>query len=312
MPITWLEDEQSRSATIFRLGRRDPSVRQRTWNVVGTTDDVALHADINAKVSSLYQYWSYPGQPTVQMRAESYSVDHQGDGLWRVVVNYEKIGGDDPTQTAPLKRARSFDTTGGTAHITQARADRQGNGIVIGEAVWDSNGPNTSLAENGAINVDESGVNGVDVIVPQLQWTEQYDVPAKYVTSAYIRQVHLLTGSTNIADFRGFKKCEVLFAGLTGSQEWDAQRGDGPWSLSYKFIASPTRGSTYAVTEGALPADPIGQITQYDKRGHEYLWVKYAKAEDQANARISRQPIAVYVNKVYPDGDFSKLGIGVA
>jgi hypothetical protein len=25
-----------------------------------------------------------------------------------------------------------------------------------------------------------------------------------------------------------------------------------------------------------------------------------------------RQPLNVYVNKVYPDGDFSKIGIGVA
>jgi len=219
-------------------------------------------------------------------------------------VQYEKIGADDPTQSGPLKRVRSFDTTGGTQTITQSRGGEEG------ERVYDSTG---FVAVNppsmkGAVNVDDRGVNGVDIVVPNFQWTESYDVPSRFVADAYVRAVHLLTGSVNAAPFRGFAKGEVLFLGMTGSQEWDAQRGDGPWSLSYKFVASPNRGPDL----GGLPAEPIGNITTYNKYGHDYLWVKYASVDDNVNNLVLRQPLVVYVNKVYPDGDFSKLGIGVA
>ena len=307
MALTWVEDSTSRSATIYRLGRKDSSTRSRVWNVIGTSDEDVLHADINTKITSLYAYWTYPGQPLVRLRAEQYSVSYQGDDSWLVTVNYEKIGADDPTQVGPLKRVRSFDTTGGTQTVTQSR------GGAAGESVW---GPAGQLqGQNkpsmyGAINVDDRGVNGVDIVVPQLTWTESYDVPSSYVTSAYIRAVHLLTGTVNLAAFRGFLKNEVLFLGMTGQQEWDAQRGDGPFSLSYRFSATPNRGNE--AFGASLPPEAIGDIAAYNKYGHDFLWVKYASQDDQNNNIVIRKPLFVYINKVYPDGDFSKLGIGVA
>ena len=312
MSIDWIEDTTSRSATIFRLGRRDPSIRSRVWNIVGSTNEDVIHADINSRISNLYQYWTYPGQPLVRLRAESYSLEHDADDLWKVTVNYEKIGADDPTQTGPLKRVRSFDTTGGTQTVTQSRGPGDGEQIY---------GPSGLLGQDaptmyGAVNVDDRGVNGVDIVVPQFTWTESYDVPSSYVTNVYVRAVHLLTGSVNLATFRGFARGEVLFLGITGSQEWDAQRGDGPWSLSYKFSATPNRGSTtFHETNGVdngLPPEPIGEITTYNKRGQDFLWVKYATQDDENNNIVIRKPLFVYVNKVYPDGDFSKIGIGVA
>jgi len=307
--LTWVEDSTSRSATIFRLGRKDPSTRSRVWNVIGTSNEDVLHADVNSKISDFYQYWSYPGQPLVRLRAEQYSVTYQGDDAWLVTVNYEKLGADDATQTGPLKRARSFDTTGGTQTVTQCRFDPVA--ASIGERIYDSTGALDGANRptmKGAINVDDRGVNGVDIVVPQLTWTEGYDVPTRFVTDAYVRAVHLLTGSVNAAPFRGFARGEVLFAGMTGSQEWDLQRGDGPWSLTFRFVGSPNRGPDL----GGLPAEPIGNITVYNKFGHDYLWIRYASVDDQNNNLILRQPLQVYVNKVYPDGDFSKIGIGVA
>ena len=303
MPITWIEDSTSRSATIYRLGRRDPSTRTRVFHVIGTSSEDTLHAAVNVGITTNYAYWTFPGQPLVKLRAEAYSVEYEGDTAWKVTISYEKLGADDPTQTGPLKKTRSFDTTGGTQHIMQARM----SGGVL-ERRYGPGGPDDAPDQKGAINVDDRGVQGVDIIVPQLTWTETYDVPSNYVTNAYIRRAHLLTGSVNDATFRGFAMGEVLFAGLTGSHDWDAVKGDGPWTLSYRFIASPNRGPDL----GGLPSEPIGDIASYNKRGHEYLWVKYAQVDDTARSQLVRLPIAVYVDVVYPDGDFSKLGIGVA
>ena len=309
MAITWVEDSTSRSATIFRLGRKDASTRTRVFNVFGTTDEDALHASCNSAISSSYPYWTYPGQPLVKLRAESYAVEYQGDDAWKVTINYEKIGADDATQTAPLKRARSFDTSGGTQHITNALQVKNSTGTVTdsGERVYGPSGLDDGATMKGAINVDDNGVNGVDIVVPSFQFQESYDVPLSVLTDAYIRKLGELTGTVNDASFRGFKAGEVLFIGASGSHEWDDQRGNGPGTITFKFVASPSAGDGKTL----LPLK-VGDINNIAKGGHEYLWVRYATVADTSKNQVTRQPIAVYVNRVYKDGDFSQLKIGVA
>lgn len=302
MALTWIEDSTSQSATIFRLGRKDASTRTRVFNVIGTSDENVLHAACNSAISSLYPYWQYPGQPLVRLRAESYSVEYQGDGCWKVTIAYEKIGADDASQTAPLKRARSFDTTGGTRHVTNALDMNNGD---VGERKYGPGGLDDAASFKGAINVDDNGVNGVDIVVPALSWTESYDVPSSYVTNAYIKNIASLTGSVNKEAFRSFQPGEVLFVGGSGTHEWDDQKGHGPWSLSFKFVASPNVGQT-------LPKAKIGDIANVEAYGHEVVWVRYATASDTTKNQLVRLPVAVYCNRVYPDGDFSKIGIGVA
>jgi hypothetical protein len=228
----------------------------------------------------------------MQLRAEQYSVSYLGDNAWQVTVNYEKNGAEDGAE--PLKRARSFDTTGGTQHITQACSVGSG-----GTLDFEKRFPSSATNMSGAIGVDGNGVNGVDIVVPQLQWQETYDVPNTYVTSAWIRGVSGVTGTTNNASFRGFDAGEVLFMGCSGSQEWDDQKGKGPWSLSFRFVASKN-----------VTGQTIGGISGIEKKGHEYLWVRY---EDSVTSNtLLKQPKAVYVSKVYKDSDFSLLGIGTA
>ena len=99
---------------------------------------------------------------------------------------------------------------------------------------------------------------------------------------------------------------EVLFLGGSGTHEWDDERGFGPWSLAYKFAASPNAGGD----DQTVPALTIGPITNVAKRGHDYLWVRYE--DSVTDDTLLKKPKHVYVNKVYRDGDFSRLGIGVA
>ena len=309
MALTWIEDSSSRSATIYRLGRKDASTRTRVFNVFGTVNEDVLHAAANVAISTSYPYWVYPGQPLVKLRAESYAVEYQGDDSWKVTINYEKIGADDATQTTPLKRARSFDTSGGTQHITNALQVKNSTGTVTdtGERVYGPSGLDDGATMKGAINVDDNSVNGVDIVVPSFQFQESYDVPLSVLNDAYIRKLGELTGTVNDAAFRGFKAGEVLFVGASGAHEWDDQRGNGPGTITFKFVASPSAGDGKTL----LPLK-VGEINNIAKGGHEYLWVKYATVADTSKNQLTRQPIAVYVNRVYPDGDFSQLKIGVA
>ena len=119
------------------------------------------------------------------------------------------------------------------------------------------------------------------------------------MTSAWIRGVAGVTGTTNNGSFRGFEAGEVLFVGCSGSQEWDDQKGRGPWSLSFRFVASKN-----------VTGQTIGSISGIEKKGHEYLWVRYEDAV--SSSTLLKQPKAVYVSKVYKDSDFSALGIGVS
>jgi len=219
-------------------------------------------------------------------------------------VSYVSDGGEDDQQQDPLKRSRSFDTGGATQHITQSIPS---DGFPEGEDRFhDDSVEGSPAAPNmrGAIGVDGDSVQGVDIVVPQLTWTETYDVPAQYVTTAYIKKVSTLTGTVNAADFRGFAAGEVLFLGASGSQQWDEDKGDGPWSLSYKFVAAANQGP-----EKTFPAITIGEIENIKKDGHDYLWVRYEDAVESNT--LLKKPKFVYVNKVYRRQPFADLGIGV-
>ena len=282
MAIRFVEDNDSRSATIYRAGTRGASTYTKSWKAFGTSDDRELHTSINYQISSQGYGWQYPGVAGAQLYVESYSVSYLGDDAWQVTAQYQKMGAEDAERPTPLKRSRSFDTTGGTQHLTQAKSEtRYGTGA-----------PDMQMA----IGVDSNGVNGVDVVIPQLQWSENYDVPSTYVTDAYIRGVSEITGRTNASTFRTFAAGEVLFMGCTGSHEWDDQAGNGPWSLSYRFVASTN-----------VTAQQVGTMS-VNKKGHEYLWVRYE--DTVAGETLIKKPKYAYVNKVYDSGSFDSLGIG--
>lgn len=307
MPLTWVEDTQSRQATIVRLGKRAPSTYSKSYKVFGTNDDTLVHAEANSRISSSLAYWQYPGNISVRLRAESYSVAYLGDKAWQVTISYEKMGADS-TETAPARKARSFDTTGGSTHVTTAPVVGTLTKPLVnnGERRWGASGENTNVPRHyGAIGVDGERVNGVEIEVPGLTWEEVYDVPSAYITAAYIRKVAATTKSINDATFRGFDAGEVFFHGCSGSQEWDAERGDGPWNLRYRFTAAPNCGT--GKTLGALT---IGSIAGVEKNGHDYLWVVYEKQESSSS--LVQVPKFVYVNQVYNWGSFADLGIGVA
>jgi hypothetical protein len=133
----------------------------------------------------------------------------------------------------------------------------------------------------------------VDITAPIFHFSETHYKNNSEVTQAYKLILFDLTGKVNDAAFKGFAIGEVLFLGASGSKT-----GTDNWEITYNFAAS----------KNATDID-IGQITVTDKKGWEYLWIRYADAEDATAKRVVKRPIAAYVEKVYEEGDFSDLDI---
>jgi hypothetical protein len=258
-----IEKYDSRETTV---GVENPSV-ELLYVVDGTEDDVAVRAVVEATIPAIYAGLVF----------QNYHISHQGSGLWEVSVRYGKL---DPKE--PGESSFSFDTGGGTTHITQS-LQTIGSHAPPGEDPPDF---------KGAIGVNNDSVEGTDITIPVYNFKETHYIPIALVTPAYKAALFYLTGKVNAAPFKGFAPGEVLFMGASGSQ-----RGQEDWEITFSFAASPNAtGLT------------VGDITGIDKKGWEYLWVRYQDAED-ADVLV-KQPAAVYVEQVYPYGDFSLLGIG--
>ena len=209
---------------------------------------------------------------------KSLRVERTGNDLWLGTVRYAEYV---PPETG--ESSFNFDTGGGTQHITQSLA------TVNRYAPPAKTAPDFK----GAVGVSHDRVEGVDITIPVYNFSETHYLPVSVVTEPYKVALLNLTGKVNAALFRGLAAGECLFLGASGSK-----RGTEDWEITFRFAGSPNKtGLT------------VGTIVGIDKKGWEYLWVRYADAEDNAAKALVKQPVAVYIEKVYEEADFSALGI---
>ncbi len=268
MSITIHEKPTSRSAT---EGVDNNASATLQYIVQGTDDDAMVHAVVQATIPAFYRGLAF----------QSYSIDpvhvdaSDAIGYWDVAAQY---GVKDPKEST-----YTFDTGGGTQHITQSLVTK-GSYPAPGFGAPDF---------GGAIGVTHEDVEGVDITVPVYNFSETHYIDDALVTDEYKGQLFMLTGKTNEEAFRNFAAGEVLFLGAAGSK-----RGKDDWEISFKFAASPN------VTDLQ-----VGPITVAEKRGWELLWVRYTDVADAGAKMLIKRPVAAYVEQVYEEGDFSGLGI---
>jgi hypothetical protein len=176
--------------------------------------------------------------------------------------------------------AIEFDTSGATAHITQAIAS------IARYAASGSTAPDVK----GAIGVTKDSVEGTEIQLPTYKWSETISKKHSEVTQAYRLELANLTGKTNSGSFRGCATGTVLSRGSRGSR-----RGNGNWEITHSYEFSP-----------ALTGITIGDITGIAKGGWEYLWVRYEDAVDGSSA--VKRPISVHVDQVYRSASFGAYG----
>ena len=270
---TLTEKIDSREST---MGER-PSVTMH-YVLDGTSDDLTAKTLLLAATAA-----EYDGLARDECTLEPIFVDTStGAGKWDCRVRYVAPEEKEP-ETG--ESSFSFDTGGGTQHVTQSIA------TVSSHAPPGKTAPDFK----GAIGVTHDNVDGIDITVPVYSFSETHYLADAVVTEAYRGTLFNLTGKVNNAAFKGLAAGECLFLGASGSK-----RGADDWEITFRFAASPNRtGIT------------VGDITGIAKKGWEYMWVRYADAEDAAAKAIVKKPVAVYVEKVYEEGDFLAMGIGV-
>ena len=207
---------------------------------------------------------------------------------WKVKAIWKDEDSDDPDDPDEDEETTSFafDTGGGTMHRNQSLKTV-------------SKVPNDAPDFNGAIEVDNEGnVNGVDVTMPVLNFTETHTMNGSRVTTSYKKTVAALTGTVNSSGFRGFSAGEVLFLGASGTKR--SKKPNAPWEITFRFAVSPNQSSLQ-----------VGKLKVPNKRGWDYLWVRYADKVAENRKNVIKEPVAAYVEQVYPTGDFGNLGLGM-
>ena len=209
---------------------------------------------------------------------------------WKVKAIFaeEEDGTDDDIEDDGEEETVSFafDTGGGTMHRNQSLK-------TVSKA------PNDAPDFNGAIEVDNEGnVNGVDVTMPVLNFTETHTMSGSRVTTSYKKNIAALTGTVNRSSFRGFAAGEVLFLGASGSKR--SKKASAPWEITFRFAVSPNQSSV-----------SVGKLKVSNKKGWNYLWVRYADKVADNKKNVIKEPVAAYVEQVYPEGDFGTLGLGM-
>lgn len=249
---------------------------------IGSADDSAIYAAVLAELPASY------GTLTLS----KIDLDPQGGGVWYASAAYARDEGTEldvtgtpdaqPGGTDPLGAEFSFDTTGGTVHITQSIETVSKTKAGLGGDAPDY---------KGAIGVSKDGVAGTDIVAPKLEF--QITRNASFVTLNYIKTLAQLTGTVNDATWFGFNAGELLFLGASG------QAGsDGKVRITWKFAGSANEAEV-------VVSDDLTVSTGKD--GWDYLWVAYEKGT--SNGAIVSKPAAAYVEMVYERSDFALLGI---
>lgn len=261
MTIRMTESRDSRATT------QNPPTKTYRFTIAGTNNDAEVKA------------YAMGATPNVVAALEGIlyrqdvRINPVGYNVWKVEIPY----GSRKTELGSYRI--SFDTSGGTVHLTHSRQTVNSYG---------TSPPN----HQQAIGVNGDQVEGVDVVIPALTVNIHFKHPAGFISLPQIKTLAAYTGAVNSASFLTFDAGEVLFLGARGAEGSEVET-----EVEYNFAMSQNiNGLT------------IGSLT-IDKEGHDYLWFRWQDAV--SNNKTAKQPQFAYVERVYARADLAAvLGFG--
>ncbi len=282
MSLTVYEKHKSPRAKFVNATENNGSSIEFTYVVLGTNSEIVA-ANAALAIAPL----AYLVNDEVLVRQEV-APDVTGPDSWEVTVRY---GTEDEEKSKekpePGTWHFSFDTTGGTHKVTQSL-----------QTLWkgERSGINPAPDLLGAIGYDGKKVQGVEMVVPKLEFSITAYYAPQAVTTAFMANIARNTGKVSSDAWLGFAAGEILFLGGTGNGDIPLVTGQRvkPVSVTFKFAASENRQNI-----------KVGDITVPEKKGWHYLWVKYEKVEDAGF--VFPIPVHAYVEKIYEETAFQSL-----
>ena len=205
---------------------------------------------------------------------------------WEIAFHYKHpqntSQGDEPLGLSGKKFRLSFDI--GSEEAT--RYHSLGTQIYYKDGVLPADVPDLG----DAINVNKEGEpEGVKIIAPVIDMGLTSVVPANEMTETYHNQLADTLGKINDSSWRGKGAGEVLFTGVSGSEN-----DDGSWDLDYQFKIS--RNVTNLV---------VGGVTVTEKKGWELIEPQY---DDSGYGNLAPL-LAMRLHSVYEEADYSILNL---
>jgi hypothetical protein len=265
MAITMVELFDSREMEVA-IGRNSVELR---YGLFGSFDDVEVDLHVAENIPDTF----------ANLPLQRHRISPQGAGVWFVTATYSS---DEVREVG--EDVVSFNTVGGTVHITQSIATK-----YAGKADGVTGDPPDF---KGAIGVAGDRVEGLDVAAGNGAFSITHYFDNNDVTNEFITKLAKLKPFVNNAPFRGFSAGEVLFLGAAMSR-----RGDREWEVTFSFQISEN------VDDYVLQ----GCETPFSKDGHDYIWFIYQ--DDTSNAHFIKKMKFFYVEQVYDRGDFAQLEI---
>lgn len=204
------------------------------------------------------------------------------------------------SQLDPNTSEYRFNFTAPSAHISQSLETYS---YTTPEGTDTNHNAVNAPFHDGAINVVSDGgkkrVEGIDLGPPPEVFTLTWAAENTIITDGYQRIVEDVVGTVNAFDYRGRPAGSLLLSRVSGGRT-----GRDVWAIEFGFsyiansVSIPVgSGMTVASPGGGLPA----------KRGHDLLWIYYGEAEDNDYGDIMKQPVAAYVERVWPYSNFDVL-----
>ena len=129
-------------------------------------------------------------------------------------------------------------------------------------------------------------------MVPQLTFSETHKYDPSAVNTTFLKKLQTYTGCVNTGLFRGFASGECLFTGASGNFN------DSLVTVTFNFQTGTN-----------IDLNVAGTIVS--KGAFQYMWVYYEEAEDANSSTLVKKPVGAYVERIYPNVQFSKLGLPV-